>query len=224
MGQLFSSNLRQKCSAGIEQFLKVNKSRVLFYPVAVLIFIGMFLVPFLFVAHSAKAKYDLFCQADELLDMLEAKAKKTTILRQRETSFLEKLHNANKGFLKEMFEDEVFLNSESKALQAFLEQKELSQSKSLLTRLGIIKKNQVSLERTSESEKKDLQEVHYTLSEGVEMDHKDIKSLLTQIETPIHPKEKPQLLFKHFSMERKTLSNDYDTYNCDFSLIERIIK
>ena len=202
----------------------MNKSRVLFYPVTILILMGIFLIPFLFVIHSAKAKYDLFCKADEIIDSLEAKAKKTAILRQRETSFLEKLHNANKNFLKEMFEEEKFLNTENIALQVFLEQKELSQSKSLLTRLGVIKKNQVNLELSSESVKKDLQEVHYTLSEGVEMDHKDIKSLLTQIEAPLYPKEKPQLLFKHFSMERKTLSNDYDTYNCNFSLIERIIK
>lgn len=224
MRRLFSSPLLLKVKKVVNPFLKKGKAQLLFYPAFVGVILCVFLVPLLLVFKTAKNKYDLLCQAECLIDSLESKARKTKQLRQKESQFIESLHGANKDFLSQVVAGEEFLLDEKDSIQTLLSHKELSQSQTLLERLGILKKNHVDLQEVSTFEKKGIAEVSYSLGEKIELSGKDIQKLLLMIESSSEYKNKPQLLFKHFSIQRNPLSNGYETFSCNFSLLERIKK
>jgi hypothetical protein len=221
--QYFSLKLSNSFKDFFSTIKKIKKQELFLLPGVIFSIIILLLIPFFFITSSIHRKYQELIKAEERIESLEIKARKTALIRSRASFFIKQLQAADKEFVKHHIESMTFLDKERKAIEVFFKTPIMKESFSLLDRKKQLEENKISLEQVSCVEKEKIQEKVYNLKTPIEIDINDLQRLLNNIENPsaVFSKERPQLIFQTFTLRRKKLSQSYELFECDFKLIER---
>lgn len=187
--------------------------------------IGAFFIlmlPLFLVIYSLYHRYDSLVQAEQRIQLLEVKAKKTMLVRSRAAAFIRQLQTADKNFIASHIQPLRFLQQEEKTLQFLRSTPVLEGSRSLMEREATLKNNKVGLQEIVCNEQENIQETLYSLEHPVDIDAEDLNSLLYGIEHAWPTK--PQLMLQSFSLKRKPLSQSYEVFECNFTLLQRNLK
>lgn len=194
------------------------------FPMLFFTFCGLLLfVPTFFVSKNAFEKSKRLSQAELLINQLEVRAKKTALHRNNESNFFERLNKAEENLALEELEKKNFLQKEKSALKRLLHEPLFAENSTLIERKKEISENHLSFIAEKEIVKGEIKESYFTQQQEVEMDREDLKAFLASLEDAKDLSRSPQITVKNFSLEKKKLTTDYETYKCRFDFIQRTV-
>jgi hypothetical protein len=180
------------------------------------------MLPLCLVIYSLYHRYDSLMQGEQRIQLLEVKAKKTMLVRSRAAAFIQQIQTADKNFIASHIQPLRFLQQEEKTLQLLRSTPVLERSRSLMERAINLKNNKVGLQKIVCNEQENIQETLYSLEHPVDIDAEDLHVLLYGIEYAWPTK--PQLMLQSFSLKRKSISQSYEVFECNFTLLQRNLK
>jgi hypothetical protein len=220
--QAFSLNLLNN----LKKDLAHRKKELIFSPWVISLLIGVSVLPLVMLIHSMYTRYEQVSQAEKRIETLEIKAKKTALTRARASSFIKQLQQADPHFLKNTLESMTLLAKEKKNLEFFLNIPMMKESSTLLEREKKLRNNRLSLQEVAHASVENIRENIYVLKKPIEVGADDLQHLLNTMEngSTSFVKEKPQYIFQSFSLKKKILSKNYEVFECDFKVIERLLE
>ena len=159
--------------------------------------------------------------------LLEKRSERKEAQMKHEEKLLHQITHSHLRYLEDILGSMVFLATERQKWQLF--SKQIEPSHPMKERVSFLEKNSNKLEFVQSEVRKNalFQETEEKQKNPVEMNEEDLKTLLCYIEgAQIHPNSPkegaPQLLFKSFELEKKTVPGIMEkTYLIQMQLIKR---
>lgn len=212
-----------ECYAKLKAFFFLYKRQLCLFPSILSILIAAALLPIIGSSWYGFYRYQQLKEAEEKIEQLEMKAKKSASIRAKESDFMKKLKEGDPVFLKKQLDGLKFLQKEQHCVSQLLEDKALFSSLSLIQRDRDLDTNRCVFEHDIVSQNQNMEERLYNLAYPVEMDKEDLKAFLEIVELPSY-KMRPPMYFKKFTINKKNITDNYFVYEVDCAILQRNLK
>ncbi len=200
----------------------INKKRFINY----LLVLG--LLPSFFLYFSQKQKLSEVKRVEKAFTSLE----KDLELLERKQAFNKRVQNyyrsSDRFYLNKRLEPLMLLEEEKQNLKAAIQKTGFANSKAAEKRFEYLQSsaNQISFTEESLNEEGSLKESHENLSKAVEVNISDLKKILCLVEgvdiVPYKaPQDRPQLIIKALSLNRKKNGDKSESFLLKMSVIKR---
>ena len=182
------------------------------------------LVPLLFASFTIGSRFSELALKKSHFEKVKQRGEKLIKAHENRNRFLETYGHADPSYLNCVSKKLVFLQPEIETLKTICNSHFLPFIKKRLSHL-IDGENRLMFVEKNQEASDHIEEVHYTQRKPVEVDAKDIESILLSIEkTPIltetSPPKRPQLMVRSFELNHQS-KRERESYLLEMELIKR---